>query len=84
MTEKYYEEMECTKALKAAMTERRMKQSDLADKMGMQQCSISGNLHRPRMGIDVFLRMMDAMDYDIVVMDRKSGNIEWKVISKSE
>lgn len=68
--------------LKAAMKERGMMQVDLADKLGVLQSSISGNINRKRMGLDVFCTMLNAMDYDVAVVDRETGEIMWKVAVK--
>ena len=65
--------------LRMALKERNMKQMDLADKLGVLQSTISGNLNRPRLGLEVFNSMLDAMDYDVAVVDRTTGEVRWIV-----
>ena len=65
--------------LREAMKYRDMKQSILAEKLGMRQPSLSGNMNRVRIGLDVFARILDAMDYDVVVVDRTTGEEKWRV-----
>lgn len=65
--------------LREAMRERNMKQAELADRLGIRQPSLSGNMNRSRIGLDVFVKILQAMDYDVVVVDRKSGEEKWKV-----
>lgn len=71
--------MEDKKILRAAMRERNMKQTELGERLGMLQSSVSGNLNRTRMGLDVFVKMLNAMDYDVVVTDRNTGETVWQV-----
>ena len=68
--------------LRSAMKKREMMQVDLADKLGVFQSSISGNVNRKRMGLDVFSTMLNAMDYDVAVVDRNTGEVMWKVAVK--
>lgn len=62
-----------------AMNERNVKQVELADRLGVMQSSISGNLNRRRIGLEVFNTMLDALDYDVAVVDRTTGEIRWIV-----
>ena len=68
--------------LKNAMKSRSMMQIDLADKLGVLQSSISGNINRKRMSLEVFNTMLNAMDYDVAVVDRETGEVMWKVAVK--
>ena len=74
--------MEEGKILKDAMKERRIMQVELADKLGVLQSSISGNINRKRMSLEVFSTMLNAMDYDVAVVDRNTGEVMWKVAVK--
>lgn len=71
--------LEDKKILRAAMRERNMKQTELGEKLGMLQSSVSGNLNRTRMGLDVFVKMLKALDYDVVIADHKTGETVWQV-----
>ena len=68
--------------IRNAMIDRGMLQIDLADKLGVLQSSVSGNINRKRMSLDVFSKMLDAMNFDIGVVDRETGEVMWKVIVK--
>lgn len=65
--------------LKQALVERCVNQIELANRMGMIQSSVSGNINRQKIGLDVFTRMLDVLDYDVVVVDRHTGEALWKV-----
>lgn len=68
--------------IRNAMLHRGMVQVDLADKLGMLQSSISGSVNRKRMSLSVFNNMLDAMDFDVAVVDRETGEVMWKVAVK--
>lgn len=65
--------------LKEAFKERGALQIDVADKLGIRSATLSGNINRRRMGLDVFRDILNALDYDVCVVDRNSGEIMWKV-----
>lgn len=68
--------------IRNAMKVRGVLQTELADRLGMKQSSVSGNINRPRMGLDVFIEMMNAMDYDVAIVDRESGEVSGIVVRK--
>ena len=68
--------------LKASIKERGITQVDLADRLGIRQSSLSGNINRRRMSLEVFGEILNAMDYDVAVVDRETGEIMWKVAVK--
>jgi len=76
--------MESGDVLRAAIKARGMMQMDLADRLGVLQSSISGNINRKRMGLEVFGTMLDAMNYDVAVVDRETGEVMWKVALKED
>lgn len=65
--------------MRKAMKRRGLTQRELADTMGTTQTAVSGNMTRYKIGLDTFSRIMAAMEYDVVVIDRKTGQAEWKV-----
>ena len=65
--------------LKRAQKEREITQTELAEKMGTTQSALSGNMRRDRMSMDVFRDVLDALDYEIVIVDRKTGEPKWRV-----
>lgn len=65
--------------LKASIKERGITQIELADRIGIRQSTLSDNINRRRMSLKVFGEVLNAMEYDIAVMDRSTGEIMWKV-----
>lgn len=82
------EAKECVvqRVLKDALAESGMKQADLAERLGITQSSTSGNMSRPNMGVNVFLRMLEAMGYSVMVGKKSSEGFEplWEVVTKKE
>ena len=74
------ESIDENQVMRTAMKERSMRQSDLAERMGTTQNNVSGNINRRKISLEMFKRIMDAMEYDIVVMDRRDGTAKWKVV----
>ena len=73
---------DCGAILRLAIKERDTTQQDVADKLGMYQSGISGLINRPKMTMYGFGTVLDAMDYDVAVVDRTTGEIMWKVAVK--
>lgn len=71
--------MEEGEILKASVKERKITQIELADRLGIRQSSLSGNINRRRMSLEVFSTILNAMGYDVAVMDRETGEVKWKV-----
>ena len=65
--------------LRAAMRHRSTTQGAVAQKLGMSQNALSQNMTRERISMDKFKKILDAMDYDIYIVDRNTGNSEWCV-----
>ena len=65
--------------LRMAKDSKGFRQTELAEKLGMAQASLSGNMNRSRIGLDVFAKLLDAMGYDVTIVDRESGKELWKV-----
>lgn len=65
--------------LKASIKERGITQIELADRIGIRQSTLSDNINRRRMSLKVFGEVLNAMEYDVAVVDRSTGEIMWKV-----
>lgn len=63
--------------LRAAIKARGTSQVDVAKKLGMLQSALSQNIGRGRMTVDKFKTILDAMDYDVYVVDRRTGKAAW-------
>ena len=70
--------------LRAAMMERSVTQVALSEKLGISQSTLSGNMTRNRMGLDNFKKILDAMDYDVYVVDRRNKEAKWAVDTEEE
>lgn len=80
MDENYEDEvilLEDKDILRAALRRRHMTQTDISDKLGIVRSAVSMNMTRDRMGLDNFVKMLDVMEYDVYIVDRKTGEAEW-------
>lgn len=68
--------------IRNALIDRGMLQIELADKLGITQASLSGNVNRKRMSLEVFSKTLDVMGFDVAVVDRETGEVFWKVAVK--
>ena len=71
--------MEDKKILKEAISERKITQVKLAEKMGVLTSALSMNITRDRMGLDNFKSILNALGYDVAVIDRETGDVRWIV-----
>lgn len=60
--------------LKEALKESKMKQIDLAEHFGVNKATVSTNLRRDNIGLDVFVRYMDAMGYAVMVGKKENDS----------
>ena len=70
------------KIIREAMYARRINQTVLASMMGMKhQSNIGGYLSGKSLRVDTFVKLMDAMGFDVIVKDRNNSNREnvWKI-----
>lgn len=65
--------------LKQAVKERKVTQGHVAEKLGMKSNALSANMKRDRMSLDMFMRILNALDYDVAVIDRQTGEPVWIV-----
>ena len=80
-----YEEIEsgtCSEILRLAIKKRGTTQIAVADSLGMYQSGLSGLINRSKMTMYGFGTILNAMDYDVAVVDRETGEIMWKVAIK--
>ena len=68
--------------LRAAMDTKGMKQTILAERMGVKQTSISSGMRRDKIGLDVFAKMLGEMGYDVLIVDKETGETQWRVATK--
>lgn len=65
--------------LKEAMAERGATQTALAKKLGMSQNNLSGIVNRVRPSVSAFKDVLDKLEYDVVIVDRRTGELVWKI-----
>lgn len=74
--------MDIRKAVKLALEDRRWSQQRLADEAGFKsQSNISGILNRGVGGVstDKILAMLDALGYEMQIVDKYDRNKGWRV-----
>lgn len=65
--------------IKAAMAGRSFTQTAVAKKAGWSnQSSLATAINRDNPSLETVFRVLDAMEYDIIIKDRNSGT-SWKV-----
>ena len=65
--------------LRKAMKDRNVTQVMLSGVVGMRQTAISQSLTRTRIGLGVFAKLLSALDYDVVIQDRETGEVVYKL-----
>ena len=71
--------MQESEVIREAMKARGMRQKNLALMLGVTQSALSNSICRMRMSVSVLKEVLDGMDYDLVVVDRRNGEAVWKV-----
>lgn len=72
------------KIMRDALKESGILQTELAEKLHITQASISGNMNRTKIGMDVFVRMLEGMGYNVVVGKKTADGFEpiWEVATE--
>lgn len=65
--------------MKKAQRKRAVTQETLAQRIGIKRNALNQNMNRSRMSLNTFVDVLNAMDYDIVIVDRETGEAEWKI-----
>ena len=65
--------------IRTAIKERGVKQRDLAEQLGMLQSSLSMNISREHISLDMFGRILNGMGYAVAVIDKDDGGVRWVV-----
>ena len=65
--------------LKAALKKRNMTQVMLSERLGMKGSALSQNMSRQKMSLGMFTKILSAMDYDVVIRDRTTGEIVFQL-----
>ena len=65
--------------LKLAQKSRQVTQETIANRMNIKRNALNQNMNRTRMSLDTFAKVLDVLDYDIVITDRDTGKAMWKL-----
>ena len=65
--------------LKKAQRSRQVTQEVIANALNMKRNSLCQNMSRPRMSLGMFAKILDVLDYDVVIVDRETGEAEWQL-----
>lgn len=65
--------------LKLAQKSRHVTQDVIASSLKMKRNSLSQNMSRPRMSLGMFAKILDALDYDVMIVNRETGEAEWQL-----
>lgn len=61
------------KVMKEALKESGLKQTDIAETLHINQASVSSNINRKKVGIDVFITMIETMGYTVCVGKKENS-----------
>ena len=70
--------------LKQAQKSRHITQDVIAERLGVKRNALCQSMNRPRMSLGMFAKILDALDYDIVVVDRNTGEPMWQLYVERE
>ena len=70
--------------MKRAQKSRGVTQDVIADRLGIKRNSLCQNINRKRMSLSVFSSFLNALDYDVVIVDRDTGEKLWKLYVEQE
>ena len=79
MSEKKLPAIQDKALLKLAKTIRGMTLDAMSVKLGMKGSALSQNMSRDRMSLGIFGRILDVLGYDVVIVDRETGEECWKL-----
>lgn len=65
--------------IKVARKARGMTQDVIAGRLGVKQNALSQGVNRSRMSLWMFSRVLNVLGYDVVVVDRDTGEPMWKL-----
>ncbi len=70
--------------LKLAQKSRHVTQDVIAEKLNVKRNALNQCMNRSRMSLDVFAKVLDALDYDVVIVNRETGEEKWQLYVERE
>ena len=64
------------KVMKLAVKDSGVRQMELAERLNMAQASVSGNINRTKIGMDVFVKIVNAMGYAVMIGEKTENGFE--------
>ena len=65
--------------LRAALKTRNVTQGSIANRIGIKQSTLSVTMRCSRISLAAFAKILSALDYDVVIADRETGDVVWKL-----
>ena len=70
--------------LQAALKESGMKQADIAKKLGVNKSTVSTNMRRDHMSVDVFLKLLEVMGYKVAVFKESEEDVRRWIVKRGD
>lgn len=70
--------------LKMAQKSRHVTQDMIAEKLNVKRNALCQSMNRTRMSLGMFTKILDVLDYDVVVVNRETGEPEWQIYVERE
>lgn len=83
MEEKRIPIREDKEILKLAQKSRYVTQDAIAARMHVKRNALCQSMNRPRMSLGMFSKILDVLDYEVVIVNRETGEAEWKLYVES-
>ena len=65
--------------LKLAQKSRHVTQDVIAEQLNVKRNALCQSMNRSRMSLGMFAKILDALDYDVVITNRETGEVEWQL-----
>lgn len=75
--------MQDKEILKEALRKTGKKQATIAEELGVNKSTVSTNLRRDNMGVDIFVKYLNVLGYTVMVGEKEGGMFipEWELES---
>lgn len=70
--------------LKAAQKSRHVTQDVIAEKLNVKRNALCQSMNRSRMSLGMFSKILDVLDYDVLIADRSTGEVVWQLYVERE